>query len=208
MTHWISNMKVRYLLCEKCGKKEMLNNPPCHNEIISRIMLSKCFCYECAFWEAIKDRKLGDCQIIEGICYLIYPAVKGDAIYLNILGQNGRDMYLLKRDGSVLHSNDVWVIGKVPERYRNILCDTAWLITKRAYNIIRNSKSMCKKRGCMDRYHCYLYDISIEKDGPFNKITRDYIVGSEHCGRFVNITRDIIRYDVLHQIDSKHFSFK
>lgn len=201
-------MKIKYLLCEKCGRKEPLNNPPCSDTMISQIMLSKCYCYECALWDAVIEGRLGNFQIIDGVCYIFLPTVTGDEVHLNILGQNGKDIYMLTKDGSVLYSNDVWLLGKVPENYRGVLCDTAWSITKRAYNIIKRSKSMCKKRGCMDRYHCYFYDISIEKDGPFNKITKDYIVGSEHCGRFVNIIKDIYRYDVLHQFDSKHFSFK
>lgn len=201
-------MKIRYLICEKCGKKEVLNNPPCQDSNIANIMLSKCYCYECSSWEVIKADKSGKYQIINGVCYMVLPSVSKKDACTNILGQDGKEMYFLLEDGNVIYSNDTWLVGRVPQTYMGELQDTGWLITKRAYNIIRRAKWFCRKKGCMDRYHCYLYTLLAEKDGPFNKIPKDYIVGSEHCGRFVNMTRDIYRYDVLRQVDSEHFLFK
>lgn len=39
----------------------------------------------------------------------------------------------------------------------------------------------------MDRYHCYRYDLNVEKEsGPFNTIPPKWKVGEEHCGFFIN----------------------
>lgn len=201
-------MKVKYIVCEKCGFKERLKTPASDNADIAKIMLSKCYCYECAYWEAVKIGVFGNYEIINGTCYSPLPAIYDEKIAISVLGQDGKKMWIMKRDGKVIYSNDCWLIGKIPTRLLKEFPDTAYMVTRRAYNLIRKNKKKCKKIGCMDRYHCYFYDINCELSGPFNKIPKDYVVGSEKCTRFVNLNKDIKRYDITtdFKTDSKHIS--
>lgn len=203
-------MKVRYILCEKCGKKEIVKTPVSDNEEVSRIMLSKCYCYECAFWEAVKSEKFGEYVTINGVCYNPLPPVYDEYAAIGILGQNGKKMWMMKRNGELVYSNDCWVIGVVPQRLLTEFPDTAFTISKRAYNIIRRRGNKCNKKGCMDRYHCFLYDLDCESEGRFNKIPNDYKVGEEKCTRFINLNKDIERYDITLDLktDSTHIPSK
>lgn len=203
-------MKVRYIVCEKCGRKEPLKTPASDNESVSQIMMDKCYCYECAYWEAVKNGLFGEYVTINGVCYLPLPPVSKEDALVGILGQGGKKMFMLKSDGEAIYSNDCWIIGMVPQRLLKDFPDTAFSINKRAYNLISRNTRKCVKRGCMDRYHCYFYDMECEPSGPFNKIPKDYVVGSEKCTRFVNLNKDICHYDVMIDLktDSKHISSK
>lgn len=198
-------MRKLVIICDKCSKKEYPDN--CHDSTILKIMLDNSLCCKCATWKHIIDRDGDKLKIIDGYAYSFYPP-QYSIVPNGMLGQNGKWVYVLEKNGKVIKSNDVWPCGKVPDQYRKELPDDGWFITKRAYNIIKMRNSPCKKKGCVDRFHCYLYDLTTEKEELFVKPKRNHIVGEEKCPSFVNILKDIHRYDVLHQIDSQHLSFK
>lgn len=197
-------MRRTVVICDKCGRREYLDS--CHDSNIAKIMLENSLCHECAVWKNIIDRDNGMLKVIGRFAYVFYKP-QYFVSPNGTMGQNGRWTYILNKDGSVYKSNDVWPCGMVPSQYREELPDSSWFISCRAYNIIKRRSRPCARKGCADRFHCYLYDIWTEKDGLFRKIRKDYIIGEERCPSFVNILKDIHRYDVVqHHIDSKHLS--
>lgn len=195
-------MKRIAIVCNKCGKKDYPDLY--YSPWTTKLMIKNCLCNTCANWSEIINRKEGDMIIIDGVAYSFLPQQK-NIMPNSTLGYNGEWLFALKKDGKVIGSNDVWRLGVPPDSFLNEF-NNGWFISRKAYNIIRIRKNMCHKRGCLDRFHCYLYDIATERDKRFNKVPKDYIIGSEKCPVFVNITKDIKHYNVLNNIDSNHLS--
>lgn len=200
---------IEYIVCDKCGRKENVVGIEelAKQDEKCRLMISECLCSTCATWEQFIKNKSPNAEIIDGYAYIFNPYVL-DISPGTILGQKGRKFRILRKDGIVKKSNDVWNIGKVPEHYRDQLPDTAWFITTKGYNILNALQGrLCNKKGCYDRYHCLVYDIVNEKV-KYNSIPRDYIVGTERCGSFVNINKDIRNYNVCEPLIQSIFKVK
>lgn len=76
----------------------------------------------------------------------------------------------------------------LPDQYRFISADTF-------FKIKEYCAPDCKSKGCFDRYHCYWYNVKLmEKYGPWNKIPKNYIVGSEMCESFINKEQMYVDY--------------
>ncbi len=152
-------------------------------------------CNDCACWmEYIKSEK-PHMEIIAGTCYDFLPPQydwgPGDTL------GGGHMKYILKKDGSIKKSNDIWKIGEVPQRFRDVLQDTGWWITRRLFLRLRRGMFECGNKGCFDRYHCLRYNVKKEYDGgPYNRIPRNWCVGDEKCPSFCNIL-EIENYDRL-----------
>lgn len=196
---------IKYIVCDKCGCKEyavgiekLMETSELH-----KLMVSQCLCSSCAQW----TRMIGNAQnleVIDGIAYSFNPMVYNKQPNM-ILGQKGKKFRILKKDGSVMMSNDVWKVGQVPLSFRDQYPDTAWFISTHAFGVLKARQGrLCDKKGCYDRYHCLVYNILAEKS-KFNNIPRDYIVGSERCGSFVNINKDIRNYDVCETLIQSTF---
>ena len=194
--------KIAYIICEKCGKKIRAD---CYNKSsgIYNRMLSESICYDCAYWLEMTDNMPETYEIVNGICYDFQPYCNKIKAKTANLGHNGKIFYILKNDGSVLMSNDVWNKGEVPAQYKDKLKDTAIFIPREIYEPLTRRRAVCENKGCYDRYHCFFYDFRIEYDtGPFNKIPRDWIIGNEYCKAFANIAK-IPGFNPT--IDSLHF---
>lgn len=189
---------IKYIVCDKCGKKEDVVGIEklAETSTLHKLMISQCLCSSCAQWEKFFNSNPENLEIIDGFVYHFNPMVYKKEPN-TILGQRGKRFRILRRDGSVATSNDVWKVGEVPLAFREQHPDTAWFITPRAYGILKSRKGnwLCDHKGCYDRYHCLLYDIVAEKT-KFNRIPKNYIVGSERCFRFININKDIRNYNV------------
>ena len=192
--------KTRYIICEECGKKvrDCFNA----NSSVYQKMIAESLCYECAYWKNIIENWKDTYYVIDGICYDFQPFHDGNEANI-MLGSNGKNYYALTTECHAIHSNDVWVKGTVPERFRDILKDSAYHITGDAYNILSNGCHICKNKGCYDRYHCFFYDYRNEYGiGPYNVIPRNWVAGNEHCKSFIDI-RKIKGLNII--VDSEHF---
>ena len=106
-------------------------------------------------------------------------------------------IYIQKKDGTALMSNDVWNKGAIPIRFQSWFPDTAYSISKKTYKKLIRGRMGCRARGCFDRYHCYRYDYKREfAEGPYNAIPKDWIVGEERCPAFIDL-REIKNFDYI-----------
>lgn len=143
-------------------------------------------CSDCAIWLELIRTGRPYLETIAGICYDFLPPQK-DIGAGDTLG-GGRMRYILKKDGSVKKSNDIWKVGVVPYRFRDKLPDTGWWITRKVYYRLLRGTFSCENMGCYDRYHCLRYNIKSEYGtGPYNIIPKNWIVGDERCPSFCNI---------------------
>lgn len=154
--------------------------------ILTKKMQAKHLCFACAFWKDKIDNPVPGREIINGCHYVFHEWLRQP---IPFQGSGGHRYYILRNDGSVMRSNNVWFQGHIPERFRPQLPDTAKLITKRAYYAIKGLECFkCQRKGCWDRYHCYFYDRSIEaENGPWNEIPANHKIGDELCESFLNL---------------------
>lgn len=152
-------------------------------------------CPECAFWTERIEYPQKYTEIIDNMALRFMPYVEDPLIHQQ-LGGNGKTKYLLKTDGSVAKSNDIWVIGQIPFRFQDQLRPTGWFIKERMYKNLVKKPFVCKARQCFDRYHCLRFDISTEENenGPYNLPPLEWHVGDERCRFFIDI-RKIHNYD-------------
>lgn len=172
------------LTCVCCGRPLELDSFNLKEPLVQRMKQENlCFC--CAFWKDKIDNPLPDREIINGEHYVFHEWVLKKEYFL---GFGGRPKYIIKEDGTVKKSNNVWYQGKVPLHFREQLPDTAKFITEQAYNQInKNMNFQCRAKGCWDRYNCFWYRIEIEKEkGPWNLVPDDHIPGEEHCESFID----------------------
>lgn len=166
--------------CSKCGAKIFLQGYNEQNRFAATMQRKK-ICYDCAFWADLIDYPPANLQVLGITCLKIYPP--GDKKDKSIiLGGKGKKRYFLGYDGSVIFTNDLWIIGTIPERFRPFLSPTVVEISERAYNQLSRNCKVCKARGCLDRYNCFRYDIGLEEaQPPANNIPKTWKEGDEHC---------------------------
>lgn len=181
--------RFEMLECSMCGRKYSTFAFDDSSRLF-RIMQNRNVCYKCAFWQDIIDNRPEHLEIVRGIAYRFLP-YQYERLPNYILGNGGRVMYILGRDGIAKKSNDVWEIGEVPQHFREKLPNTAYLVDKNIYTRSQRRVSLsCNKVGCFDRYHCYFYDYKQEYEtGPYNKVPKDWTVGGEKCPTFINICK-------------------
>lgn len=171
--------------CSMCGKRIWSQGYEQESHI-SHIMTRDQVCYDCAYWKHLIDYPPQYLEVLDNKCIRLHPVAdkKNKAL---LLGGKGKMRYFMRSDGELIKSNDIWIVGIIPERFRNALPSTVCEISIRAYKQLNKSKKKCKARACMDRYHCFRYDLNVEKEsGPFNTIPSKWKVGDEHCGFFIN----------------------
>lgn len=172
--------------CACCGSKVLLHGYDSQNRI-ARIMEQKNVCYDCAFWQDMIDYPPEYLEIISNKCLRVHPvADKGDKTL--ILGGKGKMRYFMRPDQSLFQSNDIWIIGTIPQRFKDSFKPTAIEITLKAYRQLRRTNKKCNARACLDRYHCFRYNLEQENDesGPYNSIPPKWKIGDEHCGFFID----------------------
>lgn len=173
--------------CSLCGNKIWMQGYNIQSRI-THIMAKNRVCYDCAFWTELIAYPPEYMEVVKNQCLRLHPvADKKDKTL--ILGGKGKTRYFMRTDGSLIQSNDIWTIGTIPERFISQLPTTAIEISFKAYRQLKKSQKKCYARACLDRYHCFRYDRTIEDDerGSFNAIPPKWNVGDEHCGFFINI---------------------
>lgn len=178
--------KTRYIVCEKCGAKirDALFN---ESSPTYATMQEKEYCWSCAYWSDVIRKRGKDLEVINGVCYDFQPRQRFPIPSHVYLGMDGKNMFILRNDGQVKRSNDVWLIGNVPEAFRKELSDTAIEITNQAFAVLSRRRIECRDKGCFDRYQCIYYNNSREElTGPYNKIPENWVPGSENCNSFLS----------------------
>ena len=193
-------LTITYIVCEKCGKR-IPDLYFSRSSKVHRKMLKECLCWECAFWSGIV-RKKRKYDVIGGKCYLLLPE-QGRMKRPAMLGMDGKKFCIMRKDFTTVSTNDAWLIGTVPENFREELPDTAWIITPRAYRILRKRGGICKNRYCMDRYHCLFYKWWDEDEAEIiSRIPKDWRTGDEMCPSFLNFGTEIRDFwDYLKEVD-------
>lgn len=148
-------------------------------------MRKRQLCFTCAFWKDKIENPHPDREIINGSHYVFHKSLSE---HRHFQGFGGTTMYILKNDGTVKRSNNVWFQGNIPDRFRQQLPDTAKFIAKAAYYRIRdNFQFSCNKKGCWDRYDCFFYHPEeMEKQGAWNQVPKNHTPGGECCELFLN----------------------
>lgn len=169
--------------CSCCGTPFELDGFYPSNKLTKK-MKAENICFSCAFWKDKIDDPPVNREIIDGQYYIFNPWGKAR----NIQGYGSCAMYIVKNDGDIKRSNNVYYQGQVPDCFKDLLPNTAKFITKMAYiNIKKRLGFKCQAKGCWDRYHCFWYNTEIEKEnGPWNTIPASHRPGEEQCESFIN----------------------
>lgn len=102
-------------ICQCCGKSYTKN-------LMSEVYHGS-NCFGCSFWlrkteypDYVANRR----AIINGEHYMVYAETDG-----LIKGSGGRRVIVKFFDGRIIHSNNIWCQGTIPERFREMLPDNA-----------------------------------------------------------------------------------
>lgn len=171
--------------CKYCGARLLFQGYDSSNRL-THIMKREMICYTCAFWQDIRDYPPEYMEVISNKCIKICPVANKKDKSL-ILGGKGKMRYFIRDDFSTLQSNDIWLIGVIPDRFRRDLEPTVKEITQRTFKKLQKNPMKCKARGCFDRYHCLRYNLDLERDGAFNSVPLKWNAGDEHCKFFIDL---------------------
>lgn len=172
-------------VCKCCGTRTLFQGYNVQNRL-THIMEKQQICYECAFWQDIAQYPPEHLEIIGKRCLRIYPVANKKDKTL-ILGGKGKMRYFVRFDRSVFQSNDIWTIGVIPDRFVSKFRPTATEITFKAFRQLQRNDKRCQARACLDRYHCFRYNLELERiTEPYNSIPANWKVGNEHCRSFIS----------------------
>lgn len=170
--------------CSCCGKTEWINQYA-KPSMLPDAMSEKQLCYECCYWEKIcEETKRSRVLVHNGICYIAKSTRMRPLSYLSMY--QGRHFYaVMYRTHTLVDTNHLIRVGKVPPQFKDRLPDNALFISLLSYKKLRADTFVCRAKGCYDRYRCLRYNSETEGT-PFNKIPEDYEIGSEKCPSFVD----------------------
>lgn len=188
--------------CRHCGSRMLFQGYDLQHRL-THIMNRDTICYICAFWQDILEYPPEYMEIIGNKCMKIYPVADKKDKSL-ILGGKGKMRYFVRNNLSVFQSNDVWLIGAIPENFRDRLKPTAKEITQKTFIKLQRNPMKCKARGCFDRYHCLRYNLKLESSGAFNSVPLKWKVGDEHCKFFIDIDNSYIDDSSLNKISNQN----
>lgn len=189
MTRSYGKILKSFKKCFVCGNRIYFQGYTDKDDL-TQIMKEKTLCYQCAFWERLITERPEYLEIVGNKCLRIFPLVpyKVKLDKTVRLGGKGKRRYFMRDDWSVFESNDIWVVGIVPDRFADKLKPTAVEITKQAFRQLGFNCKKCKARACFDRYQCFRFDLSLEQDrmGAYNQPPSSWEIGGEHCRYFLD----------------------
>lgn len=173
--------------CKCCGARMLFQGYNIQNRF-AHTMNKEGICYDCAYWKDIIAYPPDHLEIVGDLCMKVYP-VSDKSDKSVILGGRGKMRYFRRPDHSLFTSNDVWVIGKIPGRFKSEFKTTAIEISLNTYRRLTKDNRKCKARACFDRYHCFRYDLALEDDdmGAYNSVPTNWVPGDEHCKYFMDM---------------------
>ena len=174
------------LKCTYCGSPVDLRDYKLSS--LQSLMIERKLCFTCAYWMSKADDMPEHCHVIDGQLIAFNPWKSlGEREILPARGY--KPFYIMLNDGDVKRSNNISVQGAVPQYLRHLFPDTARYINKDIYyKVKRHPFFKCQSKGCWDRYHCYWYDMELEKNGPWNEIPKSHKMGDECCESFLDKT--------------------
>ena len=116
-------------LCSCCGLPTNVDDFD-QRAPLTILMRKEQLCFTCAFWKDKIAHPHPDREIINGSHYVFHKWLSKPQ---HFQGFGGKTMYILKNDGTVKRSNNVWFQGDIPDKFKPQLPDTAKFITKAAY---------------------------------------------------------------------------
>lgn len=169
------------MTCSVCGAVYELGMYRCRPEI-HNIMQSHSICFTCAFWKKILNKEV-DYAIVDGQCYLVNQEPKKVQLTTNARSDC---KYLMNENFHTRCLGSVQLYGAVPQHLRPFLPDEGIFVSRKIYYKGLSGYWKCNRKGCWDRYHCLRYDLNIEKDGPWNTVPENHIIGDEDCYSFID----------------------
>lgn len=171
--------------CSQCGRRILEQGYLVENRL-SHIMRKDRICYDCAFWQDLADYPPKHLEIVGNVAMKICPVADRRNKTI-LLGGKGKMRFFMRENWRVFQSNDIWIIGTVPERFRKLFEPTAVEISREAFCKLQSNHKKCNARACFDRYNCFRYNLELEKDGPFNKIPVNWPKRGERCRYFIDM---------------------
>ena len=169
--------------CVICGRRVDLAAYDPADELYTP-MRDRHICCHCAYWDKIAETRPSGSIVVSG--ELVVPSY---VLYDPFVPTLKRKVFIINRQtGEAIKANALVNYGQIPERLRSRMPDEGAYTD---YNIYRkvaaNAGYICRKPGCLDRYHCFFYhpDIS-EPDGPWNVVPPGHKPGWEGCPIFIN----------------------
>ena len=200
----MANLFSHSTQCSICGKRFWAHDIMANS--LAKYAKEKSLCLECAKWMQLSEYRPFNLEIIDGVAYKVFPLTEKEPGAC--LGGKGKLKCIIHADGTSCVSNDIWTIGKVPERFYDLFPRTGWWIKNWYKARLLKGALHCKGKMCYDRYHCFRYDYTQEFDtGPFNIPPKDHIVGSENCKQFINIL-DIENYPPFNTEDPRLYEIQ
>lgn len=179
------DMAITIITCKCCGKQEIAQTYRNLDADIAKAMLAEQLCFECAYWKLL-IRNLKDYHIV----------IDGEVMFVRLLAKptlrqarrNNGDFIIDLKTKEVYNAIGLASVGKIPERFIGQVQNTHKFITREEYIRIQGyDAEVCLSKGCFDRYHCVWYNAAIaEPAEPWNKIPKNYKIGSENCPSFVD----------------------
>lgn len=174
--------------CSQCGCRLLLQGYM-EDHRLSRIMQQRHICFECAYWGEMKEYFPKHYEVMGNMVLKIIPEVteKDPTI---LLGGKGKIRYFVRTsDNTLFKSNDIWLIGTIPGRFKDNFKPTVIEVNGYCYKRLLTFKRKCKSKACFSRYRCFRYDLSIEvKNGPYNKIPKFWDFNRSYCKFFMDNT--------------------
>lgn len=170
--------------CNICGGTDDMNGYDEQCQLFQS-MKKHHICHNCAYWQEIIQHPPLNMEVIGGVAYIANPFVHRPLHVIK--GNFGKEFYIRKYDRSVWRINNLWVLGRVPERFIAHFPDTANFLSLMTYQKLSKDNFKCHAKGCWDRYHCLRYDLQLEKDGAFNVVPASHRVGDEQCPSFIHL---------------------
>lgn len=149
-------------------------------------MRAERLCFDCAYWKDYIENPTPGTAIVSGALYAFIPN-RNKIDRRNIRKKDITFAYDLAQKEAITCIAPVFK-GKLTPAFANLLPDQYRFISAETYFRIKEyCAPYCNSKGCLDRYHCFWYHPEIsEPNKPWNKIPKNYIVGSEMCESFIN----------------------
>ena len=154
------------------------------NTKIGATTSKKQLCYDCAYWSRMMKHPPKNLEVMDGYC-LTLEGIYDKSDKTLLLGGKGKIRYFMRKDHTLVCSNDIWHIGRVPERFLEHFPDTITEISKNTYMKLKRFDKPCQSKSCLDRYRCLRYRVEEEKD-PYNSIPKNWKAGGERCLYFID----------------------
>jgi hypothetical protein len=114
--------------CKICGAPELAH----YCEQIKTEMICGQLCFDCNFWQekiVWRQNNRPDVYVINGHHYIVHPdANPDDRDAVRWSGHAGRKFVIKPKGRPPFETRNLWHQGEIPERFRNILTDSAEFI--------------------------------------------------------------------------------